>query len=233
MRLRKLIFVQNILLLFSIFFSSDINAQIADSSQKKNAIKLDLVPAYYDFFDYRKQIRVGLEYERTLNQKAFISSDIDIGLFDEYTFCKYYDFFNQNQGTYFIRQDATIKGFHLIPAYNYYLFRSKKKPNQGVFAGGLVEYRFYQKKLDIYNSQTFEKTSEKYKQTTLGAGVQVGVKYSFGKHFFLGFRTSFTMKILNHISEKDVNEIKALNAQWTDSKNRFWWVTNLKVGYAF
>lgn len=210
------------------------HAQKNDSvTSQKNAVKIDLIPFYYDFFDYRKQIRMGIEYERKINQKYFFASELDIGLFDEYNFTKYYDFFSQNLGMFYIKQNVQIKGFHFIPSYNYCLWRSKIKVDQGLFGGGNIEYRLYHKKLDYYNSQTNESSSDAMNQTTIGAGVNLRIKYLLFKHFYCELKTAFSVAFYNHRSTNNPNFIKSLNAQWTDNKNRFWWVSNIKICYAF
>ena len=204
-----------------------------DTSAFKNSIKLDLFPLYYDLFDYRDQIRAAIEYERKINNKSFAALYIDIGVFDDYTFIKYYDFFNQNQGMYSVEQKAIIKGIHIQPSYNYYFFTSKKKQNQGVFAGGIIDFYSYKKNLETYNSQTSEKNNYRYNQSKMGLGLHAGAKHSFTRRFFAEVKTSLYVKVYYHISVQSVNPIKPLNAQWTDSKYNFWWVTNFKIGYAF
>lgn len=205
----------------------------SDTSAFKNAIKLDLFPLYYDFFDYRDQIRAGIEYERKINYRSFAALYMDIGVFDDYTFIKYYDFFNQNQGMYSVEQKAIIKGIHIQPSYNYIFFRSKKKPNHGVFAGSIIDFHCYKKNLETYNSQTSEKSNYRYNQLKMGLGLHMGAKYAFNRHFFAEVKTSLYVKIYYHISVQFVNPVMPLNAQWTDSKYNFWWVSNLKIGYAF
>jgi hypothetical protein len=203
------------------------------SVSHKNAIKIDIFPMYYDFFDYRKQLRMGTEYERILNDRYSLSCDLDFGLFDDYKFVKYYDFFGQNGGMYSIEQAITIKGFHLTPAFNRILFRSKKKDSRNVFCSALADINVYRKKLDYFNSRTSEKYADDYSQTRLGLGIGIGARYGIGQHFFAEISTSFLGRIFYSISIKDVNIIKPLNAQWTDSRNNFWWVSHIKFGYAF
>lgn len=204
-----------------------------DSITLKNAIKLDLFPLYYDFFDYRDQIRAGIEYERKINKKSFAALYTDMGMFDNYSYRKYYDFFNQNQGLHYVEQKVIIKGIHLQPSYNYYLFKSMKKNNQGVFAGGIMDFQFYKKNVETYNSQTLERSSYLYNQSRIGLGMQMGVKYAFFRRFFAEVKTSLYIIIFYHISSEVMNPVKPLNAQWTDSKYNSWWVSNLKIGYAF
>jgi hypothetical protein len=232
------IFCTSIKFYISIFlclsFCQKVSAQKnSDSTAFRNSLKLDIFPIYYDFFDYQKQIRVGVEYERDINNKSFAALCTDIGVFDDYSYTKYYDFFNQNQGMYSIRQDVIIKGFHIIPSYNFYFFQSEKKSNQGIYAGGIIDYHFYRKRLDNYNSLTTEDITYRYEQSRIGVGLNAGAKYGFGKHFFAEVKTALCFKIYYYFSGQFMNPIKPLNAEWTDSKNNFWLVLNVRICYAF
>jgi hypothetical protein len=225
-------FIMVLLLLLS--FSCSLFAQKKqDSTFCKNDLKLDLVPFYFDFFDAREQIRIGFEYERMINRNFSVSCYIDAGLYDNYTFIKYYDFFNQNQGMYTVEQNVSIRGVHLIPSCNYWFYRAKKKANRGIYTGVILDFHYYQKKLAYLNTQTFERTHEKYYQTGLGAGLDLGGRYGFGKHFFIELKTVFLGKIYRHANKQDVPLVKPLNAQWSDNKHNFWWISNLTLGYAF
>jgi hypothetical protein len=207
---------------------------VADSVKCKNAIKLDLVSLYLDFFDAQKQVRAGFEYERTFNKKSSAACLIDLGLYDDYTFIKYYDFFNQGPGgMHYTRTIAQIKGIHFLPSYNYFLFQLKGESNSGIFTGGILDFHYYRKKFSIFNSQTEIETANKYAQSTLGIGPQLGIKYGFGKHFYFEAKTCAFFKLFNIVSAKGMNDIMPLDAQWSNSKYSFWWVTQFKVCYAF
>lgn len=203
-----------------------------DSVAFKNSVKFDFVPILYDVAYYH-QLRLGLAYERNLNLKTFVECNLDFGIYNEYSYTKYYDFFNQNQGLYYVQQDVLVKGFHFLPAYNYFLIPSKSKLNQGVYAGVLVDFHYYNKKLNTFNSQSFEKTDEKYFQTKSGMGLCFGYKYGLTKHIFAEIKTSLLVKIFSYTSAKNKNEMLPLNAQWVDSKYRLWWVSNVMISYAF
>lgn len=198
----------------------------------KNVVKIDYIPIQYDV-SYYHQLRIGIEYERCVNNKSFASCYLDLGIYDEYTFKKYYDFFNQNQGLYYVQQDVLVKGFHVMPAYNYFLLKSKIKPNQGVYAGVIMDFHYYQKTLESFNSKTLDKTLNEYFQIKLGMGICLGAKYNISKHFFTELKTSVFVKIIKNTSAINKNEIRPLNAQWVDSKMNFWWVSNIMIGYAF
>lgn len=217
-----------------IFFSSHVKAiSYSGDSLYRHVLKLDLAASYYTFFDNKKQLRIGVEYEKKVTAFAFLSCYLDIGMYDNYKFIKYYDFFGQNQDMYFLEQDVMTKGFHIMPGYNYSILKIRKVPRLKFFAGGVLDASFYQKKINYFNSQTLDKSDKKVYQYKTGIGPSLGVHYKLGTHIIAEAKTFLGVKILNIISDKNAHIIKSLNAQWTDTQNHFWWVTNLKIGYAF
>ncbi|OFX32752.1 MAG: hypothetical protein A2X08_06815 [Bacteroidetes bacterium GWA2_32_17] len=215
------------------FILQSFSQEKSDSLLYKKSIKIDLLPLYNDFFDNRVQIRVGCEYEQEFLKKSSVSCYIDAGLYDKYKFIKYYDFFNQQQGLYSIEQDVLIIGFHIIPSYNYYFYTFKNHPNEKLFSSIVLDFGYYKKELTYYNSQTNDRYSDSYNQNKLGVGLSLGYENQFGKHFSLEIKTSFLTKVFNYVSENGRISIKSLDAQWTSTNCNFWWVSNLKIGYAF
>lgn len=204
-----------------------------DSLIRPNAIKLDLVPFYHVFFDNRVQIRTGIEYERTLSKKSGIAVYLDIGLYDKYEFIKYYDFFSQNQGLYSIRQDVSIVGFHLLPSYNYYFHLFKKYPQERLFLSLVSDLGYYHKKTEQHNTLTSENQTTSFDQTKIGSGLGVGFKNQYGPHIFIELKTILIARLYNHLSANGQNSIKSLDAQWTSPNYKLWWISNIKIGYAF
>ncbi|MFH2142600.1 MAG: hypothetical protein ABIJ97_09275 [Bacteroidota bacterium] len=222
-----------IIFVFFAFFCQSFSQQKQDSLLYNNSVKLDFVPFYFDFFDTRVQIRIGVEYERYIFTRSSISCYMDIGQYDKYDFIKYYDFFNDNQGIYSIKQHISITGFHLLPGYNYYFLNSLKKPDRNFFLSTILDFGYYNKKSDYFNSLTIDNYSHQYYQINLGAGLSLGVKNYYGKHFFIELKTSLIAKIFNHLSDSDSNPLMSLDAQWTSPDYYFWWITNFKAGYDF
>ena len=205
----------------------------SDSLFQKHSVKLDLVPLYYDLFDSRMQIRLGAEYERYLQKRSSVSCYLDVGLYDKYDFIKYYDFFSQSQGMYSIQQKVSIIGFHLIPAYNYYFYTFKKRPNRKLISGIVMDLSYYHKKTAVYNTLTTVRSDDRYDQARFGMGVSFGFKNSYRKHFFYELKTSLVTGVYTYISKADRNPIKSLDAQWTNPDYNLWWISNIKMGYVF
>jgi hypothetical protein len=219
-------------ILISCFCLPSLSQEKNDSLNFKNSIKLDLIPLYYDFFDSRVQVRIGAEYDHNISNNSFVSCYLDAGLYDKYKFIKYYDFFNENLGIYSIQQDISIIGFHIIPGYSYYFYNTTDK-QINLFAGAIMDFGYYHKEFESFNSQTLERNSNNYNQKKLGIGLSLGFKNYIGTHIFIELKTSLSTKIFNLISKDERTPIKSLDAQWTSTDYKFWWITNLKIGYAF
>jgi len=222
-------------LIFIIIFGTRIAAftqEHSDSLANKNSVKLDLIPFYHVLFDNRVQLRIGLEYERYVFTRSSVSCYLDIGLYDKYNFIKYYDFFNQNQGMYSIQEEVSIAGFHLLPSYNYYFHGAGKKKGERYFFGAITDVGYYHKNMHNYNTLTLDSHAATYNQTKLGMGLSLGFKNNYGNHIFLELKTSLLTKLYNSTTS-GLNQIKSLDAQWTSTDYNFWWISNLKIGYAF
>lgn len=215
------------------FFSSAYSQQKTDTLFLKSSFRLDIIPLYDVFFDSHLQLRAGIEYERLLSKKLSACIYVDGGLYDKYDFIKYYDFFNQNQGMYSLKQTVTTAGFHLLPACNYYFYFFRRKPNRNFFSGTVMDFSWYHKTTDSYNSLTAATSSDSYNQIRLGMGLNLGFQNRFRKHFLYELKTTMAVKIFNSISKEGVNPIRAMDAQWTSPNYNFWWVSNIKIGYVF
>jgi hypothetical protein len=228
----KLFFIKLITSLFFVMSLSlhSFSQEKIDSIIQNSAVKFDLVPLYSDLFDNRVQIRFGAEYEKKISKKASLECYLDIGLYDKYIYIKYYNFFNP---LYSIEQKVKIIGFHLLPGYNYYFYTSKKNPNRKYFAGAALDFGFYKKTLEYYNNQTSSGYPDNYYQLKLGVGLGLGLRNYVGKNIFFEFRTSMFTKGFSYISKDDRIAISSLDALWTSTNFKFWWISNLKIGYAF
>lgn len=222
------------LLLLISAMTATANAREPDTlAAPENSLKVGMQPLYYDFFDIREQFRIGLEYERTITASSFAACYIDMGLYDNYTFIKYYDFFSAGKGMYFLENDVSVRGFHVLPSYHYYFWKHKKKHHTGACGGVLADFHFYNKKIAHLNSQTFERTRGRYYQTGLGMGISLAGKYLIWRNFFAEIRTALIFKIYIQPTREDVPPTKPSHAQWTGKQNKYWWLSDFMIGYAF
>jgi len=222
-----------VILMLLFVFSFNLNAQLQQPKSNTNSVSIDLIPLYYDFFDYHMQIRIGVDYAFQFKKHWFADAAIDCGLFDDYTFTKYYNFFNQPPGYFSIMHTVKVTGFHFMPSCNYYFWQSKAKSGQGIYGGIILDINYYHSKDGCYNSQSAESITTIVNQFRCGSGLSLGIKYYMGHHFFAEARTSFFARVIFATSDKSVNAIKPLNSQWTNANENLWWISNLKFGYAF
>jgi hypothetical protein len=226
----KNVIVKIFLILLSLSAHSQDNKNILNF---KNAFKINLISIYNTFFDARTQIRIGIEYERKISKRAFVSNYLDFGLYDKYVFRKYYDFFNQNQGLHYEQQDVVVKGIHFIPSFNYYIFKSKRKMPNALFLGGNIDFSIYRKKLEFYNSKTSETYSQKYNQSKVALGISLGGKIYIFSRLYLEPKTSIFASVFETKFGENMNSIRPLISQWNDPEYKFWWTSNLSICYAF
>lgn len=207
--------------------------EIKDTTSFKNSFKLDFISLYHTLFDARKQIRAGVEYERKISSKAFLSAYLDIGLYDLYVFRKYYDFFNQNQGMYYVQQNVEVIGFHFIPTYNYYVLQLKNYKKNGLFLGAGLDCNVYRKKLEYYNSQSKDRYSNKYNQFKLALAASVGWRHYINSRFSIELKTSLFSSVFKRKSDKNKSSIRPIISQWSNPSYNYWNVSNFKICYDF
>ncbi|MDT8309527.1 MAG: hypothetical protein RQ866_08335, partial [Bacteroidales bacterium] len=82
-----------------VFFTSDGAVHDNDSlnSFKKNIIQINLV-SLPPLFTNLNQKWIGIEYQRSINRNFSITLMTDLGKFQDYSFTKYHDYFDENQG---------------------------------------------------------------------------------------------------------------------------------------
>jgi|GEM_PF-3158828 len=214
-------------------FNPSFAQEKSDTTFFRNAFKLDVIPLYFNFFDTRVQYRAAVEYERYLTNNISLGCYLDAGTYDKYKYIKYYNFFNENEGFYAIEQRVTTHGIHLLPNFNYYLLNPMGNPGRSCYASAMLDFSHYWKQVNYANSLTGKQYSDNYQQSRLGFGLGVGLKEYFAKHLFFEIKTSLFTRIYEHVSQDDRVSIRALDAQWTSHNYQFWWISNLKFGYAF
>lgn len=205
-----------------------------DSSQvlRKNIIKINLI-SLPPLFNNLNQKWIGLEYQRLLSKKLSFSVLIDFGIFQDYTFTKYHDFFDENGGFSYTQQDIFIPGFHFTPSINYYFIRSKNKSAQGIYVASKLDYYHYFMKTDIYHSSTGQ--TESYSNSTyrFNIGCGLGAQYVAYERFTLDLNISLFTKIFSGSTSTDIPELYPENSFWRSGDNSSWATINLMLGYAF
>lgn len=225
----------NFILVFLLLFCSLAEAQTTskpDSPVRNNLVKLNLLPLFPAFNGHNRKW-VGVEYERFLNQKMSISIMADVGLFEDYTFIKYHDFFDENGGFYFTQQKVKTQGYHFIPSFKYYFLTTKRKTGQGFYVAGNLDFNQYFQKSELYHSQnnTYDYSSSLTSQMAIGT--TLGGQYVAFSRLVIDLNISVFTRLFSLNSGPEEFEIKPLHAAWVFNNNKSWATVNLMIGYAF
>ncbi|HEY9114120.1 MAG TPA: hypothetical protein VIN10_05430, partial [Bacteroidales bacterium] len=82
----------------------------------------------------------GMEYERFLKKNITLGAMANLGLFEDYSYIQYNDYFNEYDGYSYVKQDFRTWGFHFIPYCKYYFLITNSKKGQGVYVGGNIDF---------------------------------------------------------------------------------------------
>jgi len=200
--------------------------------QRNNILKLNLI-SLPPLFNNLNQQWLGIEYQRIISKKISVALMSNFGLFEKYTFTKYYNFFDEKEGFYHISEDVRIPGYHIIPTVNYYFLSHVDKPGQGIFISGKIDYYHYFIKKEIFNSLT-NKTDKLQNSTyRFSIGLGIGVQYIAFNRFSLDLNISVFTKIISQSSEENMPELYPENSFWRSANNSTWSTINLMLGYKF
>lgn len=220
-----------VLIAFLFIFSNTGSGQDT-SSTRKYCLKIDLVSLYDDFFDSKVQVRAAVELERHFNKSWIIGALLDAGKYDQYSFFKYYDFFNQGPGLYSDKVDVRIAGAHLIPGISREIKFPARWRNLIWKPGMRLDYSVYFKKSSGRNGLTGEEYIENGWQQRLGAGFHLGLSYKRWAPFIIECRTAFLQRIFSQVPSGS-NEIRALHSVWNSENMKYWWNYSIYLGYEF
>jgi hypothetical protein len=229
-QLHKYIYLTLFVLLST--FTAKPQSAYSTKNFRNNLLKLNLV-AVAPLFSGHNEKWIGIEYERFINQKMSFALMSDVGLFEDYTFTKYHDFFDEYGGFAYTRQTTKTIGYHFLPSFRYYYLMTKKKKGQGLYVAGLLDFNQYFRKSEFYHSA--DKTSDYTSSSTtrLGIGASAGGQYIAWSRLVIDLNVSIFAKVFSTINGQDTSEAEPMNAQWSSSENNGWVVVNFMIGYAF
>ena len=222
------------ILLSFLLIGSVASAQTFDSVNtcRKNLIKLNLLAAG-QFSNGHNEKWVGIEYERFINQKMSVALMSDVGLFEDYTFIKYHDFFDEHGGFSFTQQKTKTIGYHVLPSFRYYLWITKSKNGQGIYVSGLLDFNQYFKNTEVYQSQSKTYSHTSASTTRLGFGTSLGGQYVAFSRLVIDLNISLFARVFDSANQQNASEIEPLNAIWISNENKAWLTVNFMIGYAF
>lgn len=194
-------------------------------------IKLDLASVYNTFFDIRRQLRVGLEYQIEFKNNLQHTFHLDFGQYDHYSFNKYHDFFNQNSGFYAIRQDVRTFGAHCLYGLKY-TFKKSESRKFHYFSCLVSDFNFFKKHIKTFNELNSEKSIENNHQFRIGLGPEIGIETRLYKRFSLEIKTAILFNLITVKSKEDSPNIKPYKALWYDVQHTYWLIPRINLCYA-
>lgn len=199
---------------------------------RKNLIKLNLLAAG-QFLNGHNEKWIGIEYERFIHRKMSVALMSDVGLFEDYTFIKYHDFFDEHGGFAYTQQRTRTIGYHLLPSFRYYLWTTKNKSGQGIYLSGLLDFNQYYKKTEVYHSLSKTYSYSNTSTTRFGFGTSLGGQYIAFSRLVIDLNISIFARVFDSANQQNTSEIEPLNAIWISSENKAWMTINFMIGYAF
>lgn len=223
------------IILFSLFSIFLLSSQIVKSQEKifrKNTVKLNLLPVT-GLFNGHNQKWVGIEYERFISKRISFAVLLNAGLFEDYTFIKYHDYFDEQNGFSYTKTDITTRGYHAIPSMKYSFLVMKKSPQNGFYILGNMDFNQYFGKSHYYYSLTGESGNSEKSTTRLSIGTSLGGRYIFFSRLVVEANIAVYARLFAFVEDKNQEEIEPLHATWKFKENKGWATINVMIGYAF
>ena len=214
------------------FFAKAQTSDLPKPGFRNNLIKLSLMPALQSI-NGNNQKWIGIDYERLLNNKMSVTALLDVGLFEDYTYTKYYDFFDEGEGFHYLQQTTKTKGYNFIPSFKYYFLTTKTKKGQGFYAAGNLDMNQYFSQTELYNSKTNSNNYSNSSTTRMAIGLTLGGQYVAFSRLVIDLNISLFTKLFSINNGAEASEIPPLNATWTFNNNNSWSTVNFMLGYAF
>ncbi len=199
---------------------------------RNNLIKINLI-SLPPLINNLNQKWIGLEYQRLITRKVSFSITTEFGIFEDYTYIKYHDFFDENEGFSYTRENVQIPGYHIIPSFRYLLIRPLKKADFGIYATANLDYYQYFLKKDIYYSSTDNTISNQNSTYRFNIGVGIGAQYIAFNRFSLDLNIALFTKLISKSTNDEFPELYPKNSFWRSDNNSSWATINLMLGYAF
>ena len=208
------------------------NTAIPEKNFRNNIIKINIIPIA-EAIGGHNQKWVGIEYERFIKPALSVGAIVNSGLFEDYTFIKYHDYFDEHDGFSHTRKDVKTKGYHFIPTVKYYFLKSKKKKGQGIYAAGSLDFNQYFKNSETYTSLTNSYAYENSSTTRMGIGAVAGGQFVAFTRLTIDLNISIFTKLFSIDKGQNNTSIPPLHATWVFNNNNSWSAISLMIGYAF
>jgi len=199
---------------------------------RRNILKINVVPVI-PALSGQSQQWFGLEYQRFHNKRISFSLILNLGIFEDYTFRKYNDYFNQHEGFSYTQRDVITKGYHLIPSCKYYYLPSNLKQRLGLYVGGHIDFNQYFKNLNLINSESNISEQYQFNTSRMGLGTSTGCQYIAFTRLTIEINLSFFIEVFESSSNNNWGTVPPINAFWISDNNAFWSTVQFMIGYAF
>jgi len=202
------------------------------SISRKNFIKINLI-SLPPLINNLNQKWIGLEYQRIIDERLSFAVTADFGIFQDYTYIKYHDFFDEDQGFSYTREDVRIPGYHIIPSLRYIFIRPFKKADISIYTAVNLDYYQYFMNKSIYQSFTDQTTTYHNSTIRFNIGGSIGAQYIVFNRFSLDLNISLFTKIYSKSTSDELPELYPENSFWKSNNNSTWATINLMLGYKF
>jgi len=231
---KQISFINSLLITVVFLFSFFISVGQTDSTTvlRNNFLKINLI-SLPPLFNNLNQKWIGIEYQRLINEKVSISIITDFGIFEDYTYTKYHDYFDENEGFSYTRENVQIPGYHIIPSFRYLLIRPLKTADFGIYATANLDYYQYFLKREVYYSSTDNTISNQNSTYRFNIGVGIGAQYIAFNRFSLDLNIALFTKLISKSTNDEFPELYPENSFWRSNNNSSWATINLMLGYAF
>jgi len=199
---------------------------------RNNIVKINILPLG-PMINGNNQKWLGLEYERFIDQQLSLSIVADAGLFEDYTYIKYHDYFDEHDGFSYTQLQSQTWGYHLKPSIKYYFLTTKSKKGQGLYLGGMLDFNQYFNRTEIYEYASHSTTQFNKSTTRFCAGTILGAQYIAFSRITIDLNISLVACLFTVNSGDDSEQIDPLNAIWVFNGNSGWSTVNFMIGYAF
>jgi len=133
----------------------------------------------------------------------------------------------------YVNQVVRVKGFHLSPFYKYNLYKwDKQQDLTGFYIAGGLDYFYYKKSFEKYDSRNNETEIQNYYSAQLAVGGTVGAQLIAFNRVTISISISMFIKTISYTNNKE-KELNSLNSYWVSENNQFWSNYKLMIGYAF
>lgn len=221
-----------LILTFTIVVANAQESKQSEVVSHDHLIKLNLLPIF-PAINGHNQKWAGLEYNWLHSKTLSLDIMLNAGLFEDYTFIKYHNYFEEDGGFCNTRQEVRTWGYHIIPSIRYHFLNIGKIKGRGFYLGGNIDFNQYIKTIRTIESLTGEESSYNCSSIRFSMGATLGGQYILWSRIVVDVNISLYAKLFAINSDGNNNEIDPLHATWLFYNGDAWSTLNVMIGYSF